>query len=125
MATDLKMLHYCDLEQLGLGVRSTIWRMIKMNQFPAPVRIGVNRVAWPETAQPGALAMREKAERYFLEKGMSPEEVGEIVFKAVQQESFYVLTHDWIKERVRVRMEDILEGRQPSPLPRQALAAGD
>ena len=58
MGNDLKMLHYCDLEQMGLGVRSTIWRMIRMNEFPAPVRIGINRVAWPESQIKEWLAAR-------------------------------------------------------------------
>ena len=49
MANDMKLLSYADLEVMGLGVRSTIWRMIRMNEFPAPLRIGINKVAWPES----------------------------------------------------------------------------
>ena len=48
MGSDMKLLSYADLEVMGLGVRSTIWRMIQMNEFPAPLRIGINKVAWPE-----------------------------------------------------------------------------
>ena len=44
-----KMLHYKDLAELGLGVRSTIWRKITAGEFPAPVRLGINTVAWPES----------------------------------------------------------------------------
>ena len=48
MANDLKLLSYADLEVMGIGVRSTVWRMIRMQQFPAPIRIGIHKVAWPE-----------------------------------------------------------------------------
>ena len=48
MGSDMKLLSYADLEVMGLGVRSTVWRMIRQNQFPAPLRIGKNKVAWPE-----------------------------------------------------------------------------
>ena len=48
MATDIKLLSYADLEVMGIGVRSTVWRMIRMGQFPAPIRIGINKVKWPE-----------------------------------------------------------------------------
>ena len=46
--TNLKLLSYAQLEALGYGCRSTIWRKIKSGEFPPPIRIGVNRVAWRE-----------------------------------------------------------------------------
>ena len=44
----MKLLRYADLEVMGLGVRSTIWRAIREDQFPAPLRLSEHRVAWPE-----------------------------------------------------------------------------
>ena len=45
--------------------------------------------------------------------GQTPVEVAAKVFEAVKNESFYVITHPEIKERVRTRMEDIIEERTP------------
>lgn len=30
--------------------RVTLWRMVRRNQFPAPVKISDNRIAWSEEA---------------------------------------------------------------------------
>ena len=60
-------------------------------------------------------------EKLFLERGMPPDEVGEIVVDAIEHERFYVLTHREVKQRVEVRMKDILEERNPSPLPRPGM----
>lgn len=30
--------------------RTTIWRRVREGSFPAPARLGAQRVAWPETA---------------------------------------------------------------------------
>lgn len=67
-------------------------------------------------ATPDALAAQRAAmNARFQAEGMAPDEVGEIVFEAVREGRFYILTHPAIKERVRVRMEDILDGRAPTP----------
>jgi NAD(P)-dependent dehydrogenase (short-subunit alcohol dehydrogenase family) len=56
----------------------------------------------------------EKMSRQTLDAaGQNPSEVAEMVFEAVRDERFYVITHPDIKGRVRQRMEDILEGRNP------------
>ena len=44
----MKLLSYAALEDMGLGCRSTIWRMIRSGDFPPPIRIGIKKVAWPE-----------------------------------------------------------------------------
>ena len=62
-------------------------------------------------------AMREQMESRFLAEGMPPDEVGAIVLEAIRDERFYILTHPQIKERVEVRMRDILEDRPPTPPP--------
>ena len=53
-----------------------------------------------------------------LPKGMLPQRVADIVFKAIMEKKFYVLPNaerwvPWIK----TRMEDVLHERNPTPLP--------
>ena len=43
-------------------------------------------------------------------EGMSPDEVAELVFEAIRNESFYILTHTWVKDLLKLQMEDIIEG---------------
>ena len=63
-----------------------------------------------------ALATQRQAmSARFQADGMPPDEVGDIVFEAIRDGRFYILTHPAIKERVRVRMEDILHDRTPTP----------
>jgi NAD(P)-dependent dehydrogenase (short-subunit alcohol dehydrogenase family) len=48
-----------------------------------------------------------------LSKGMPPEEVADIVIKAIREKAFYVLTdHEW-DEQIKRRIDDILLRRQP------------
>ncbi len=55
----------------------------------------------------------ERAFRQALASGMDPEEVADHVMEAVRAETFYIITHPETRDRVRARMEDILEGRPP------------
>ena len=48
---------------------------------------------------------------------MPPQKVADIVFKAIRDETFYILTHPEWKEWIRVRMEDILQERNPTFIP--------
>jgi NAD(P)-dependent dehydrogenase (short-subunit alcohol dehydrogenase family) len=90
-----------------------------------------NRPAALAEAAADAAAARQGAQlraamsQRFQEFGMPPAQVAEIVLDAIREERFYVLTHpDGVKERVRVRMEDILAERAPSPLPPAGEAMG-
>ena len=49
-----------------------------------------------------------------VEAGMPPREVADKVFDAIKEGRFYVLTHPESKERIRMRMEDILLERNPT-----------
>lgn len=49
--------------------------------------------------------------------GLTPEQVAERVFEAVRDEKFYILTHPEWKDRIKVRMEDILAEREPTYVP--------
>jgi NAD(P)-dependent dehydrogenase (short-subunit alcohol dehydrogenase family) len=55
--------------------------------------------------------------RQAVEAGMPPHQVAGIVFQAIRDEKFYILTHPELKESIRVRMEDILQERNPTYLP--------
>ncbi len=58
--------------------------------------------------------MIERAFREFLATGLAPEQVADHVFNAIRDEKFYIMTHPETKDRVRARMEDILEERNPT-----------
>ena len=51
-----------------------------------------------------------------IQEGMPPEEVAEDVFDAIQENRFYIFTHPEFKKAMQLRMEDILEERNPTPL---------
>lgn len=52
-----------------------------------------------------------------VEHGIEPAKVAEIVFQAIRDERFYILTHPSFKPLVKVRMDDILEERAPTFVP--------
>jgi NAD(P)-dependent dehydrogenase (short-subunit alcohol dehydrogenase family) len=52
--------------------------------------------------------------RQKVQEGMSPNQVANCVFNAIIDEKFYILTHRELKNRVRIRMEDILLERNPT-----------
>lgn len=54
--------------------------------------------------------------RQVLQAGMSPLQVADYVFKAIREERFYILTHPEINTAVQIRMEDILQQRNPRNL---------
>lgn len=45
---------------------------------------------------------------------MDPPEVADKVFDAIRDEKFYIITHPEMKDRIRRRMEDILQERNPT-----------
>jgi NAD(P)-dependent dehydrogenase (short-subunit alcohol dehydrogenase family) len=49
------------------------------------------------------------------ERGLPPIEVGRMVLDAIREERFYVLTTHDFDERLRERMENVLERRNPAP----------
>jgi NAD(P)-dependent dehydrogenase (short-subunit alcohol dehydrogenase family) len=60
----------------------------------------------------------EQTIRAAIAGGLPPSEVADLVAAAIREERFYVLPHPEItKARVQTRLEDILEGRTPSPAP--------
>jgi NAD(P)-dependent dehydrogenase (short-subunit alcohol dehydrogenase family) len=53
-----------------------------------------------------------------VQSGIPPSQVAEIVFDAIRQEKFYILTHSTTKPAVQTRMEDILLERTPTDVSR-------
>lgn len=76
-----------------------------------------NRPGHFPTTQPlhPASAARLEALRQLVAAGMPPGQVADAVFEAIRKDQFYILTHPEGKESVRTRMEDILQGRSPTP----------
>jgi NAD(P)-dependent dehydrogenase (short-subunit alcohol dehydrogenase family) len=66
----------------------------------------------PEDAQ-ARVALSEQTHERFQQFGMPPSQVADIVFDAIREERFYILTHPDIKNGVRTRMEGILSEQLP------------
>ena len=61
-------------------------------------------------------AKLEESARHAIQSGrVTAPMVAEIVFAAIEANQFYILTHPKIKKWVGLRVEDILQDRQPSP----------
>jgi NAD(P)-dependent dehydrogenase (short-subunit alcohol dehydrogenase family) len=56
--------------------------------------------------------------RKMLEAGMSPAELANIVFEGLREERFYIMTHPHFKPVIQLRMEDIMQERNPSGMQR-------
>jgi NAD(P)-dependent dehydrogenase (short-subunit alcohol dehydrogenase family) len=68
----------------------------------------------PEEPQ---MSLKEAAMiRQLVQAGIPPSQVAEIVFDAIRQERFYILTHPDSKQSVQLRMEDILQERMPTDI---------
>jgi len=56
----------------------------------------------------------EEAVRHAVAHGkITPDQVADAVFEAVRDKKFYILTHKRIKDSVQMRLEDIIEERNP------------
>lgn len=76
----------------------------------------------PVASDPEIQRLQAQDEAHFMENGMSPETVGEIVLEAIRCNRFYVFTHPGTEEPVRTRARAIVEGGCPArPEPRQSL----
>jgi NAD(P)-dependent dehydrogenase (short-subunit alcohol dehydrogenase family) len=103
---------------------------VELEMFGAPVKVSVlcpgfvntrildsvrNRPAELASSgppPPGQEAM-EPMIRQLLASGQAPDQVAEVVFDAIRDERFYVFPNPAWKERIRARMEGMLEERNP------------
>jgi NAD(P)-dependent dehydrogenase (short-subunit alcohol dehydrogenase family) len=58
--------------------------------------------------------MRLAAARRVFEEGMSPQQVADFMFKGLKEGKFYIFTHPELKPMIQLRMDDILNERDPS-----------
>jgi NAD(P)-dependent dehydrogenase (short-subunit alcohol dehydrogenase family) len=106
---------YHELAQRGAKVKVSVL-------CPGPVN---TRIIDSTRNRPGTLpaagplspedVARREAICQAVRAGMSPTQVAEHVFNAIIADKFYILTHPDAKERVRIRMEDVLQERNPTP----------
>jgi NAD(P)-dependent dehydrogenase (short-subunit alcohol dehydrogenase family) len=99
--------------QIGVSILYPSFVRSRLNEAernrPAELRNPPSK--YPPTPEEQAL------ERFFQEmneSGMTTERFAEQVFKAIQQDKFYILTHPEVNALIQRRMEDILEGRNPT-----------
>jgi len=61
----------------------------------------------------------DRADDFYGENVMRAdmEQVAGHVFNAIRDEKFYIITHPEWKDRIRTRMEDILDERKPTLIP--------
>jgi len=55
-----------------------------------------------------------KAYEIYIERGMAPKDVAKQVFDAIQNERFYVITHDF-NNYIELRLKNILNTKNPEP----------
>jgi NAD(P)-dependent dehydrogenase (short-subunit alcohol dehydrogenase family) len=75
-----------------------------------------NRPEAVKTPTPGQMAQQEmirEMARQQVAAGIKPAEVAEMVLEAIRDDRFYIVTHPRFKKLIRLRMENILEGRTP------------
>ena len=68
----------------------------------------------PETAAMAEMVIQVM--RQLAQAGLPPSQVAEMVFDAIRQEKFYILTHPTTKQAVQLRMEAILQERVPTDI---------
>jgi len=74
-----------------------------------------NRPEWaPDREVAGAAELRGAVQN-MVDGGIAPATVADRVIDAVQTNTFYILTHPELDGAVSTRIDDILQGRPPSP----------
>jgi NAD(P)-dependent dehydrogenase (short-subunit alcohol dehydrogenase family) len=72
---------------------------------------------WNPSGENPPTPEEQALERFFQEmnqSGITPEQCAELVFKAIQNNTFYILTHPELSTAIQRRMENILQGRNPT-----------
>lgn len=99
--------------RIGVSVLCPAWvpTAIHTSERNRPERFG--------TAMPPSVASAAYQERMAqaVQSGrLNADDMASAVFEAVAVKRFYIIPHRRIKQAVRLRMEDILEDRNPTPL---------
>lgn len=117
-----------------VGLSETLY--LELASLGSPVRVSclcpggvVTGIMEAERNRPAALAdaagldsSAEKATDELLRKGISaagmgPDAVASKVFDAIRAERFWILTHPEYGDMIRQRVENVVEGRNPSVVP--------
>jgi NAD(P)-dependent dehydrogenase (short-subunit alcohol dehydrogenase family) len=69
----------------------------------------------PDGADTSLMDMGRQLLDGLLKSGLQPSEVAGRVLDAIRDESFYILTHPEMTPMIQQRMEDIVQGRNPTP----------
>jgi NAD(P)-dependent dehydrogenase (short-subunit alcohol dehydrogenase family) len=67
----------------------------------------------PTAGQMAQQEMIREMARQQVAAGLKPAEIAEMVLEAIRDDRFYIVTHPRFKKLIRLRMENILEGRPP------------
>ncbi len=67
-----------------------------------------------ELKNPSGSKNLDKQYQKFILEGMSPGHVAEHVFSAIRENKFYIFTHPEFKKMIQLRMDDILQERNPT-----------
>jgi NAD(P)-dependent dehydrogenase (short-subunit alcohol dehydrogenase family) len=99
--------------KIGVSVLCPAWvpTAIHTSERNRPQRFG-------EAAPPSAAsaAYQERMGQAVKSGRLTADDMASAVFDAVAADRFYVIPHSRIKQAVRLRMDDILEDRNPTPL---------
>jgi NAD(P)-dependent dehydrogenase (short-subunit alcohol dehydrogenase family) len=108
---------YLELQQrnvpIGVSVLCPSFVRSRLNEAERNRPAGL----WNPPAENPPTPEEQALERLFQEmnqSGITPEQCAELVFKAIQQNTFYILTHPELSTAIQRRMEDILQGRNPT-----------
>jgi NAD(P)-dependent dehydrogenase (short-subunit alcohol dehydrogenase family)/GNAT superfamily N-acetyltransferase len=106
-----------ELARLGAPIKVSVLcpNMVRTNLMTS-ARNRPRALTNPEEAspvRPEVQRVDESLRRGFEDTGILPAQVADRVVAAIRADTFYILTHPVTKEEVRVRMENILEGRNP------------
>jgi hypothetical protein len=70
----------------------------------------------PGELRPELELMRKIVEQW-VKEGLDPKEVGKLVVDSIREKRFYILTHPTWMPMIEHRMQNILQGREPSNIP--------
>ena len=99
--------------RIGVSVLCPAWvpTAIHTSERNRPERFGS---ATPPS--PASAAYHERISQAVKSGRLTAEDMASAVFDAVTANRFYIIPHTRIKQAVRLRMDDILEDRNPTPL---------
>jgi NAD(P)-dependent dehydrogenase (short-subunit alcohol dehydrogenase family) len=99
--------------KIGVSVLCPAWvpTAIHTSERNRPQRFGE-----AEAPSAASAAYQERMSQAVKSGRLTADDMANAVFDAVAANRFYVIPHSRIKQAVRLRMEDILEDRNPTPL---------